>query len=71
MNTLKLNIRYLVITGRLNKSGLTPIRCRITYNRQRKDFSTGIFINPDHWDPKNKDSLIRPGRNNQHATKPY
>ncbi|MCP4884679.1 MAG: site-specific integrase, partial [Flavobacteriales bacterium] len=52
MNTLKLNIRYLVITRRLNKSGLTPIRCRLTYSKQRKDFSTGLFINPDHWDPK-------------------
>ena len=52
MNTLKLNIRYLVITRRLNKSGLTPIRCRLTYNKQRKDFSTGLFVDPNYWDPK-------------------
>ena len=52
MNTLKLNIRYLIITRRLNKSGLTPVSCRLTYNKNRKDFSTGITVNPDHWDPK-------------------
>ncbi len=37
---------------RLNKSGLAPIRCRLTYNKQRKDFSTGLRVNPDRWDPK-------------------
>ena len=31
---------------------MSPIRGRLTYNRKRKDFSTGLFINPDHWDPK-------------------
>jgi len=44
MTTLKLNIRYIIISKRLNKSGLAPLRCRITYNKRRKEFATGLFI---------------------------
>jgi integrase len=52
MNTIKLYIRFSIKPGGLNNQGLAPIRCRLTYNKQRKDFSTGIRVNPDHWDPK-------------------
>ena len=31
---------------------ILQLRCRLTYNKNRKDFSTGITVNPDHWDPK-------------------
>ena len=37
------------VMGNINKIGKCVIRCRITYNKQRKEFSTGLFINPDHW----------------------
>jgi len=60
MNTIKRNIRFLLISRRLNKSGLAPIRCRLTYNKNRKDFSTGITVNPDYWDPKKQRLLICP-----------
>ena len=33
-------------------NGLAVLRCKLTYNKQRKDFSTGIRVNPDQWDPK-------------------
>ena len=52
MNTSKLHIRFIVNKRRLNAAGYTPIKCRLTYNKNRKDFSTGITVNPDHWDPK-------------------
>lgn len=52
MNTLKLYIIFIVSAHKVSSNGLTSIKCRLTYNKQRKDFSTGIRINPDHWDPK-------------------
>ena len=33
----------------MNKKGLCPLRCRITYKQKRKIFSTGVFINPENW----------------------
>ena len=57
MTTLKLNIRFILISKRLNKSGLTPIRCRITYNKQRKEISTGLFVDPNNWDNKKQKLL--------------
>lgn len=32
--------------------GKCPIRCRITYHKNRKIFSTGLFLNPDYWNSK-------------------
>ena len=52
MNTQKLSIRFSIVKGRLNQKKLAPIRCRITFMKKRTAFSTGLFINPDHWDPK-------------------
>ncbi|WP_200859640.1 site-specific integrase [Sphingobacterium paucimobilis] len=37
---------------RTNVKGICPIRCRITYNSYRKEFSTGLFINPKNWNNK-------------------
>ena len=52
MTTSKLHIRFILKLNNLNLKGFSPLRCRITYNKNRKDFSTGISINPDYWDPK-------------------
>ena len=52
MKTHKIFIRFSLIANRLNQKGFAAIQCRITYNRNRKYFATGLFINPDHWDPK-------------------
>jgi len=46
-NTLK--ILFLLQKVRTNKKGNAPIRCRITYLGTRKNFSTGLFINPNNW----------------------
>ncbi|WP_197276114.1 Arm DNA-binding domain-containing protein [Mangrovimonas sp. TPBH4] len=32
-----------------NSKGKCPVRCRITFNRTRKELSTGISINLKHW----------------------
>ena len=50
MNDYKLSILFLLQRNRVNKQGKCPIRCRITYVKTRKIFSTGIFINPDYWE---------------------
>jgi len=52
MTSIKLYIRFIVKAKELTKKGLAPVRCRLTYNKKRKDFSTGISVNPDYWDPK-------------------
>lgn len=52
MNAIQLYIRFIVKSTELTKKGFAPVRCRLTYNKNRKDFSTGITVNPDYWDPK-------------------
>lgn len=52
MTILKLHVRFTIRIGDLNNQGLAAIRCRLNYNKNRKDFSSGITVNPDHWDPK-------------------
>ena len=50
MNNNKLIILFLLQKVRLNKQNKCPIRCRITYLTERKEFSLGLFINPINWD---------------------
>ena len=50
MNNYKLAVLFFLKRNRINKIGKCPIRCRITFLKNRKEFSTGIFINPDHWE---------------------
>ncbi len=52
MSTTQLYISFVLRTFEQNIQGLAPIKCRLTYNKNRKDFSNGIKVNPDHWDPK-------------------
>ncbi|WP_029034076.1 site-specific integrase [Salinimicrobium terrae] len=44
-----MKITFLLQKGKTNKTGLAPLRCRVTLEKRVKQFSTGIFINPDHW----------------------
>ncbi len=52
MNNNKLTILFILQKNRINKQNKCPIRCRITYNKKRKIFSTGFFINPEFWESK-------------------
>ena len=49
MKINKLSILFLLQKARINKQGNCPIRCRITYLDQRREFSTGQNINPLNW----------------------
>ncbi|MDT8413728.1 MAG: phage integrase SAM-like domain-containing protein, partial [Vicingaceae bacterium] len=52
MTNHKIHIIFLLTSSRVNKLGKCSIRCRITYNKNRMEFSTGLFINPEFWDSK-------------------
>lgn len=45
----KLNILFVISKHRTNKLGIAPIACRLTYKDKRKQFATGLFITPKHW----------------------
>ncbi len=49
MKSKKLSILFVIKTSKQNKRGLCPINFRITYEKKRKEFSTGQFVNPKHW----------------------
>lgn len=49
---MKLNIRLFLLKSKTNKAGKCPIRCRMTFNNERKEFSTGLLINPEYWNSK-------------------
>ena len=46
---MKISILFLLRRNKINAQGVCPIECRITLDKQRKPFATGIFINPDNW----------------------
>jgi integrase/recombinase XerD len=54
---MKLNIRLFLFKSKTNKSGKCPIRCRLTFNKERKEFSTGLFVNPKHWNSEKQKVL--------------
>jgi integrase/recombinase XerD len=55
---MKLNILYIVNKHKLNKKGLCPLNCRLTFSKSKKHFSTGLFINPDLWNSKKQ--VVKP-----------
>jgi len=57
MTISTLYIRFNLKPNDLNRKGQVPIRCRITYNKHRKDFATGLFVNPNYWVSKKQKLL--------------
>jgi len=53
---MKITIRFQINKNKVNSSGKCSIRCRITYNKNRKEFSTGLFINPQKWNSKHQEA---------------
>ena len=49
MNNYKITVLFVIQRNKVNVKGTCPIRCRITYKKKRKIFSTGQFINPNYW----------------------
>jgi len=58
MNNHKLNILFVIRGNRTRQDGRAPLLCRLTYNKKRKPFSTGQFINPKYW--KSKEQTANP-----------
>ncbi|WP_242158222.1 site-specific integrase [Aestuariivivens sediminis] len=48
----KLNILFVITSSRTRKDNNASLICRITFNKSRKQFSTGISINPKNWNSK-------------------
>ena len=63
-----MKILFLIKKQKLNKAGLSPIMCRITYEKSRKQFSTGLFINPDYWD-REKQKVLDKAENSEYVNK--
>lgn len=55
---MKTTILFQLYKAKTNFKGSCPIRCRITFNKKRKEFSTGLSINPDYWNSKQQ--LVEP-----------
>jgi integrase/recombinase XerD len=51
----KLSIRFVISPAKINKRGLCPILCRLTYRKKRKTFSTGLFVQPKNWNSKKQE----------------
>ncbi|MEZ4858418.1 MAG: Arm DNA-binding domain-containing protein [Flavobacteriaceae bacterium] len=49
---MKITILFLLNKAKNNLMGLCPVKCRITFLKKRKEFSTGLFINPENWNSK-------------------
>lgn len=52
MHQDKITILFVVSVNKTNKKGLCPLNCRITLKKERKQFTTGLFVNPNYWDSK-------------------
>lgn len=54
MHQEKVSILFLIMGNRINQKGLCPLVCRITINKKKKQFSTGLFVNPHYWESKHQ-----------------
>jgi hypothetical protein len=54
MQINRLTILFVISKNRKRRDNTVPIFCRITYLKKRKEFSTGLYINPSSWDNKNQ-----------------
>ena len=59
-----MKILFLIQTSKLNKRGTTPVRCRLTIDKSRKEFSTGIFVRPEFWS-KEKQKVLQETENSK------
>jgi integrase/recombinase XerD len=52
MHQEKLTILFVINRAKTNQKGLCSLNCRITLNKERKQFSTGNSVNPKDWNSK-------------------
>lgn len=55
---MKINILFVINKSKINNKGLCALMCRVTYNKQRKTFSTGQFVSPKYWNSKQQ--VVKP-----------
>ncbi|WP_147678658.1 site-specific integrase [Algibacter pacificus] len=60
----KLSVLFLIDKTKINKQEKCPIKCRITYLKKRRVFSTGLFTVVDCWNSK-KQKAIPPNKENE------
>lgn len=44
-----MKVLFYIRKSKINANSLCPLTCRITIENERKEFSTGIFLNPKYW----------------------
>lgn len=54
MNSYKLRVLFVIGGNRARNDGKVPLYCRLTFNKKRKQFATGQFINPEYWNSKSQ-----------------
>ena len=52
MHQEKITILFVISIRKTNQKGLCPLNCRITLKGNRKQFTTGLFVNPLNWQNK-------------------
>ena len=65
MNQKNLIVLFYLNRAKTNQKEFCPIYCRITYLKKRKQFSTGQFVNPIHWNSKQQ-KAVKHSLNNEH-----
>ena len=65
MNLNQISILFYLNKSKINKKGNCPIKCRITYKKKRKEFSTREFINPLNWNAKKQMAISNSIENKQ------
>lgn len=53
----KLSVLFLIDKTKINKQNKCPIKCRITYLKKRRVFSTGLFTVLDCWNSKKQKAI--------------
>lgn len=64
----QIKILFLIARSRVNQQGKCSIRCRITSDYDRKEFATGLFINPNNWNSKDQKAKPPADENNHTNT---
>ncbi|MAY88118.1 MAG: integrase [Pseudooceanicola sp.] len=59
MNSEKLSVRFVISLAKTNKSGYSPVSCRLTFKKARKAFATGLAIQPERWNAKKQEAIGR------------
>ena len=49
MNHSKLSILFVAYMAKTNSKGLCPLKCRLTYKKKRKEFASGLMVDPKEW----------------------